>query len=223
MNTSKNEFLSAFLDDEAGEFERRRLLDELNRDDELGQTLSRYALVGEVMRGKQASMAGDKQQFLSGIHAALEDEPEYSETVVQFADESVAANDRQWRKSAMPFAMAASVAVAAIAGVLLLQSGETPVVDNGNIAANETQAAVSRPVQLSNATEPKAVAKPVTSSDAVGTERTLNLADSSRIRQSNKHLDWQTRDALKQYVTLHMQHRANNGIVPSIQAVSYSK
>ena len=50
MNTSKTEFLSALLDDEAGEFEQRRLLNELNKDAELGQTLSRYALMGEVMR-----------------------------------------------------------------------------------------------------------------------------------------------------------------------------
>ena len=50
MNTSKTEFLSALLDDEAGEFEQRRLLDELNKDAELGQTLSRYALMAEVMR-----------------------------------------------------------------------------------------------------------------------------------------------------------------------------
>ena len=50
MNTSKNEFLSSLLDDEAGDFEKRRLLDELTKDDELAQTFTRYALMGEVMR-----------------------------------------------------------------------------------------------------------------------------------------------------------------------------
>lgn len=217
MNTSKNEFLSAFLDDEAGEFERRRLFDELNRDDELGQTLSRYALVGEVMRAKQSRMLTDNQQFLAGIHAGLEDEPEYNETVVQFANEAVASNDSRWRTNAMRFGMAASVAAAAVAGVLLFQSANQPGVSNDTLAANGAATQKTQPVSLVQTAE----IKPVSGNSASG--GVVNLADSSMIRQSNKHLDRQTRDALKQYVTLHMQHRANNGIIPSIQAAVYSQ
>lgn len=215
MNTSKTEFLSAFLDDEAGEFERRRLVDELSRDDELGQTLGRYALLGEVMRAKQSTIVPDSRQFLAGIQAGLEDEPDYNEAVVQFEGSPASGQtQRHWREGAMRFGMAASVAVAAIAGILLLQQpgSDTPV---ENLAANDGVAAQAKPAALSLA------AKPV-SDDKVMTN-TITLADSSRMRQGNKHLDWQTRDALKQYITLHMQHRANNGIVPSIQAASYAK
>lgn len=216
MKTSKHEFLSAFLDDEAGEFERRRLLDELNQDDELGQALGRYALVGEAMRSGKSPVIRNNRQFLAGIQGALEEEPEYTETVVQFAD-APAANDGTWRKNAARFGMAASVAVAAIAGVLLLQPGDqqsatTEMASAVNDSATES---VTQPVSLSSSD--------TTLQQTTTAGKPINIADSSRIRQGNKHLDWQTRDALKQYVTLHMQHRINNGIVPSIQAVSYSK
>lgn len=209
MNTSKNEFLSALLDDEAGEFERRRLLDELNRDDEsgqvLGQTLNRYALVGEVMRAKQGVAISNSSDFLAGIHAGLEDEPEYNETVVQLAEKATATGAKGWRAKALPYAMAASVAVAAIAGVLLLQSGEQSTSPE-SMAANTVEEAPG-------------------ASDGNGANnavRMISLTDSSRSRQGNQYMDRETRDALKQYVTLHMQHRANNSIITSIQASAYS-
>lgn len=217
MNTSKNEFLSALLDDEAGEFERRRLLDELSRDDAagqaLGQTLSRYALVGEAMRAKQNVAISDSTSFLAGIHAGLEDEPEYNETVVQFDDAPAAANDSFWRSNAMRAGMAASVAVAAIAGVLLLQSGNQSASESmaANSAAGDTMQTVASNDGAADTTT------------ATGSARTVSLADSSRIRQGNQYMDHETRDALKQYVTLHMQHRANNSIITSIQASNYSQ
>ena len=218
MNTSKNEFLSALLDDEAGEFERRRLLDELSRDDAagqaLGQTLNRYALVGEAMRARQNVAISDSTSFLAGIHAGLEDEPKYNETVVQFADVPAAANDSFWRSNALRAGMAASVAVAAIASVLLFQSGNQSA-SSESMAANNNASGTMQTVVLTDGA--------VNTTTETGSVRTMNLADSSRIRQSNQYMDHETRGALKQYVTLHMQHRANNSIITSIQASNYSQ
>ncbi len=224
MDTSKHEFLSALLDDEAGEFERRRLLNELSRDNEsgqaLGQTLNRYALVGEAMRAKQNLAISDSSSFLAGIHAGLEDEPEYNETVVQFADNVKPDSVKRWRNNnVLRFGMAASVAIAAVVGVLWLQSGNQPT-STESMAANGNDTVGS--------TIPSASVLQTAQSDNDGTVgndsvRRINLVDSSRIRQGNQHMDRETRDALKQYVTLHMQHRANNSIITSIQASAYSK
>ena len=75
-NTTKTEMLSAFLDDESSEFEQRRLLDELQKDDELLQKMANYSLIGEVVRNEHSRIAV-KTDFLAGIHAKLEDEPNY--------------------------------------------------------------------------------------------------------------------------------------------------
>ena len=56
MNVTKHELLSALLDDEAGEFERRRLLSELQQDQELSSTWQRYALTGELLRNKKTAV-----------------------------------------------------------------------------------------------------------------------------------------------------------------------
>lgn len=118
MNTSKTEFLSALLDDEAGDFERRRLLDELGSDDELGKTLSRYALIGEAMRagGEKAMGMGDAS-FLAGIQDALEDEPAYDKPVVQ-APTGGQGIVRSWR--VVGLGLAATVAAVAVGGMLFM-------------------------------------------------------------------------------------------------------
>lgn len=60
------------------QIEQRRLLDELSKDAELGNTFSRYALIGEVMRSKAKPVVASKD-FLANIHAGLADEPVYDE------------------------------------------------------------------------------------------------------------------------------------------------
>lgn len=118
MNTSKTEFLSAFLDDEAGDFERRRLLDELGSDDELGNTMSRYALIGEAMRaGGEKTMGMGDASFLAGIHDALEDEPAYDAPVVRTPTDEQGAV-RSWRTVGM--GLAATVAAVAVGGMLFV-------------------------------------------------------------------------------------------------------
>ncbi len=116
MNTSKTEFLSALLDDETGEFEQRRLLDELKKDDELGDTLSRYAFIGEAMRaGNSGQRMGNGTSLLSRIQAELDDEPVYTLPVVS------AKPHKTYSYRTLGMGMAAAVAVVAVGGVLFLQ------------------------------------------------------------------------------------------------------
>lgn len=103
--TTKKENLSAFLDDESGNFEQRRLLDGLQKDDELLETLSRYTLIGDSMRKNQSTVT-PPSDFLAGIHARLEEEPNYDHVhIEQQKDET----SRAWLKPAAGFAVAASI------------------------------------------------------------------------------------------------------------------
>lgn len=103
--TTKKENLSAFLDDESGNFEQRRLLDELPKDDELLDTLSRYTLIGDAMRKNQSTVT-PPSDFLAGIHARLEEEPNYDNVYIEQQKEDTS---RAWLRPAAGFAVAASV------------------------------------------------------------------------------------------------------------------
>jgi sigma-E factor negative regulatory protein RseA len=117
MNTSKTEFLSALLDDEAGEFEQRRLLDELKKDDALGQTLSRYALIGEAMRAGNSGqrMGRGSASLLSRIQDELDDEPVYAQPAPVVEPRKVGYSYRT-----LGIGMAAAVAAVAVGGLLFM-------------------------------------------------------------------------------------------------------
>ena len=71
MSVSKEERLSALVDGEAGAFEQRRLMDELQHDAELRGRYSRYHLIGDVMRGARWRADTD---LSARIQAAIADE-----------------------------------------------------------------------------------------------------------------------------------------------------
>ncbi|HRJ52113.1 MAG TPA: sigma-E factor negative regulatory protein [Candidatus Thiothrix moscowensis] len=201
MNTSKTEFLSALLDDEAGEFERRRLLDELRKDDELGNTLSRYALIGETMRAGNAQRSSQGISLLGRIQDELVDEPAYDQPAVQVPVRKQAAMTSS--RMGWGVAMAATVAALAMGGMLFMQQ---PTRTAEQVAA--------APVPVS---APQAVAAlPANGQTAVASA--TNVDD--RIRQIGR-VDSQTRDILKQYVAQHVKYASTTAIAPSIRAVSY--
>lgn len=245
MKINQNEFLSAVLDDEAGEFERRRLLDELCDDTALGETLSRYSLVGEAMRSQQLTVV-NSGSFLAGIQSQLADEPVYQEVMVSAATNNVVQGGNQdstqkaggsaeqitteqpwYRANTARYAVAASVAVAALAGVLVLQNDVSQPEVSDTLALQEsttpvgaeisaevvTLAASESMTDAADTVVQAATSTPVTL--AANSNRLMALADAGRTRQNV--------DTLTQYVTLHMQYRSSNGIAPSIQAVSYAK
>jgi negative regulator of sigma E activity len=197
MNTSKEEFLSAFLDDEAGEFERRRLLDELKKDEELGQTLSRYVFMGEAMRAGKGQRMGSGTSLLSRIQAELEDEPAYeASNVVQMPVRTEVRSVRSYRWVGM--GIAATVAAVAVGGLMFL-----------NQAAPTVQTAAALPASAPVAKAPtKTMVADAASVDA-------------RIQQVGQ-INPQTRDILKQYVAQHVKYASTTVIAPSIRAVSYA-
>jgi negative regulator of sigma E activity len=244
MKTNRYEHLSALLDDEAGEFERRRLLDELCEDTELGKALNRYTLVGEAMRQQQRTVVASGG-FLAGIQAQLEDEPVYNQVVVPSAanvlvqggkatvpavtadkaDKKMSVAQPWYRAGSMRYALAASVALAALAGILVVQNNDVrqEVTEGDTLAVTPPAANVAaagdavsgQPPVLADAVVGGADSTTDTANTTASLNRRMTLADASLGRQ--------TADTLKQYVTLHMQYRSSNGIAPSIQAVSYAK
>lgn len=160
MNASKEEFLSALLDDEAGEFEQRRLLDELSKNAELGSTLSRYALIGEVMRSNTKPVIA-RQDFLASIHAGLEDEPIYDEKVVDLASRTPKVlSDLGSTQRYVKLGVAAAVVVVAVAGGMLLlkqpnQPSETLAANTPIQPATLVQLAQAQPIRSANQLDPQ--------------------------------------------------------------------
>lgn len=72
VSTTLNEHLSSVIDGEAGDFEQRRVFDELSSNSDLLEKVSVYSLIGETMRSgsKQAPIADSS--FLAGIHNQLD-------------------------------------------------------------------------------------------------------------------------------------------------------
>lgn len=202
MNASKEECLSAVLDDAADGIERKSILNVLREDAELGNTLSRYALIGEVMRSSTKPVVV-KTDFLAGIHAGLEDEPVYDEKVIDLASHPKLKRDTQEpviprsqqlnrpkKQVYMKFGLATAAAVVAVVGGTLLL----------NQPSQKTEVIASAPIQPADL---------------------VQLAQAQPIRSANQ-LDPQSRDVLKQYVAQHVKYASTTAIVPSVRAVSYS-
>lgn len=107
MNVNKHEHLSALIDDEAGEFEGRRLLDELCKSAEDRALWGRYHLIGEAMRAALPERVD--LGFADRISRALEAEPLPGSAVP--AAVSVA---HRLTKPVIGFALAAGVAVVSV-------------------------------------------------------------------------------------------------------------
>ena len=206
MNTSKNEFLSSLLDDEAGDFEKRRLLDELTKNDELAQTFTRYALMGEVMRNHASGQRSTtSMSLLSRIQEELEDEPAYTGEVAVKTPAPVKTHARRfWQTGGL--ALAATVAAVAVGATLFLQQPKDST-EQANTPAGQAAAGLAVA-----ANEPAVVSTQTQVAEAITDER---------IRQVGR-IDPQTRDILKKYVTQHIKYASTTVIVPSVRAVSYA-
>lgn len=205
MSTSKTEYLSALLDDEAGTFEQRRLLDELKQDDELSQTFSRYALIGESLRSERAVVPATTN-FLSGIQEAIADEDAHD--TVQLAEPSaVTAESRKGSvDSIWKYGMAAAVGALSLGVVMTLQSPPTqqqPTLAVAQLSPSPTVAPAAN----------TAPAESVRLAEAEGREQP--------VQQHYAQLDAETRGILKQYVAQHLRYASTTAIVPSVRTVSY--
>lgn len=139
MGEKTNEQLSALIDDELTEFERRRLFSGLLEDDSNRTTLARYQLVGEVLRQKEAGPLL-RPAFSWRISEAIADEHDRVE-----ADKPIAV---AWRRPLAGMAVAASVAMMSIwLAPKLFEAGGGPAGEPVIAAKSQPQPVIqSRPV-----------------------------------------------------------------------------
>ena len=212
--TSMPEYLSALLDDEVGEFEQKRVLDELKSNDSLCDKLSTYALIGETMRSSdmEKPMLNLDSNFLAGIHSKLDEEEQYNDVQLnQSIANNQSANSQSWLKPFGGFAMAASVAAIAILGV---QNYQLSGVLNQNIITENSQRSKTMIAQKDQSIENDVAA---TATSPVTPNKEPMVAT-----QEYGQADTQTRSLLKRYVDSHMQYASTAAFVPSVRVIAYT-
>ncbi|MGK0269979.1 MAG: sigma-E factor negative regulatory protein RseA [Cocleimonas sp.] len=211
-----NEHLSALLDDQAGDFEQRRVLDELKVDPSLSRKLSTYALIGETMRIGESDkpLISLGSSFLGSIHEKIELEDDFDEVFVKTGNESSQLSQSKAENSTVSwflpiggFAVAASVGALAFMG--LQNMG---LLNNPNL----------QPDGIVNSSAPTAIVDvtPVTST-VDNTVTSLNTSNSTNDGQY-ADADSQTRSLLKRYVDSHMQYATSSAFVPSVRVIAYT-
>jgi sigma-E factor negative regulatory protein RseA len=131
MSDSVKEQLSACLDGELADQELDLLLKRVGRDAELRQSMGRYALIGEVLRGQAHAPS---KQFADRLMAAIDSEP-----AIDAAPRRRSA--RAFGRFARPlsgFAIAASVAVAVLSIQRIAQPPSESVAPAAIVAAAPT-------------------------------------------------------------------------------------
>jgi sigma-E factor negative regulatory protein RseA len=199
MTTTKDEFLSALVDDELGDFEQRRLLDELGADPELAGRWGRYHLIGEALRG--GLPARTDMGFAERLQANLSDEaPLQVEPGALVSD--AAESPRRAAHPVIGLALAASVAAVTVIGVQSLL-GERPT--------GQTQV-VEAPTPVAEPAPKIAAAVSGTPDQAV-----------QRVRSVNP-LITNSEDAarLNSYLITHFEHSAAPGLLPQVRVVGYT-
>ena len=218
---SMTEHLSAILDDEAGSFEQKRVLDELKTNQDLSKKLSSYALIGETMRSgdmdKPAITVGES--FLAGIHEKLEAEDQYHDVHVELAAQSISKQviSKSWLRPVGGFALAASVAAIAVVGFQNFQqfNQSSGVAGFEQITQTETTTLKPQKEQLTQSEMDAAITVPA---------NTLVAANDELMTGSDtfKHADSRTRSLLKRYVDSHMQYASTASFVPSVRVIAYT-
>ena len=117
MNDRINESLSALIDGETDELEVRRLLNQLEEDDELRARWSRYQMIGALMRNEPAANV----DLSRGIMQAIEGEPMDEVARPASSVAAAAVHKMRWLASG---AVAATVTLAVLVGVHSLQQEE---------------------------------------------------------------------------------------------------
>lgn len=210
---SINEHMSALLDDEAGSFEERRVLDELKVDKNLSQKLSNYALIGETMRSGEAekSVLPLGSSFLDGIHEKIAIEDDFNEVLISNDGNVVQASEQtglfSWLRPAGGFAVAASLGALAFMGLQNAGVLSHPGLQSEGIVSTSASIAI-----VESAPQDQAVTFTETKS------KTMIAANDEPYVDA----DAQTRSLLKRYVDTHMQYAKTSAFVPSVRAIAYA-
>lgn len=152
MSEKLKEAVSAAIDDEADEFELRRVLDEVHKDPALKAAWDRYQLVGAVLRNEYSVVAADLRDAVwAELEMVAVEESPVAVTSIESQPVPVRATSRLNRATGI--AVAATVALTvAIAGMMLIDdntiSSPSRIVaaDNGNVVPALTTVASSRTI-----------------------------------------------------------------------------
>ena len=125
MSEKLKESLSAVIDGEADEFELRRVLDEMSRDEHLAGSWERYHVIGSVLRGQRASVSvAMRDRVWTELQSSPDETENLAELDIVAAERPAAAISRpKW----VPVAVAATVALAVVVGFIGFQGGEQVV------------------------------------------------------------------------------------------------
>ena len=127
MSEKLRESLSAIVDDEADEFELRRVLDEVNKNPELKAAWERYHLMGAVMREEVRTVDGNlRERVWSALEIDATGEAGVVRSEIDEAGEAPPVATRKLGRTT-GFAVAATVAAAFVFGGLqLLDNPDAP-------------------------------------------------------------------------------------------------
>lgn len=199
MTTSKDEYLSALVDDELGAFEQRRLLDELTSDAETAARWGRYHLIGEALRG--GLPARTNKDFVAHVRASIADqEPHHVDPASLVHGSSSRPVSPGKARSMLGLALAASVAAVTVLGVQALlgdREGAQPQLAEAPgqatlVATEQGQATVASAEE----TAPQAGPWMTEGDDAV---------------------------RLNSYLVTHSEHSAVPGMLPQVRVVGYAR
>jgi negative regulator of sigma E activity len=212
-----SEHLSALLDDEAGAFEQKRVLDELKTDTALANKLAHFALIKETLHSSETAGVYAGASFLKGIHDKLEDEPAFTSHALEDATTRTARKQTSsWLRPVGGFAMAASLAALAVIGFQNYVGN--PKTENTTAIETLAKSANTPTSQLTQEQMDSAVlVEPVVASKATGADKSDKLA-----ALGYQQADARTRALLKRYVDSHMQYASTRAFVPSVRVIAYS-
>ena len=120
MTDRNKESLSALMDGEADELEVRRVLNQLDKDDELRENWKNYHLMGSLMREESF----DSIDLTQGINNALDGIDTLSESDMTKASENSSSQGSSWYKPLTSVAVAASVTLAVLLGVQSIEPND---------------------------------------------------------------------------------------------------
>jgi sigma-E factor negative regulatory protein RseA len=206
------ESLSAAMDGEAGEFELRRVLDNIGSDDDLRETARRYQLAGDVLRHETNEFMNI--DLSEGIRAKLDQEPIHGiQGEPEMKGHVVSLLDHWWGKAGR-VAVAASVAFAVVLGV----RNYSIIPEAATLAAVPDQATLSQPVQIAQNGYGAAGIK------AGYNSRQHNSISPEQLAQAQSVADRATKERFRAYALQHAEMSAmhsGQGILPFARLTTF--
>ncbi len=214
MGISIQEKLSAYVDDELGEFETRRLTEEVLKSETARRRVAHYQLIGAAMRDEPA--AAFEQSFSARVMAEIDALPKVEEEDASEATSGGHSPSRRtpWLKVLVGGAIAASVALVSLTMLRSIDSQMTPatvaVPQVGDVApaAPESMTASSGTPSAASSDLAKTVSAPVTEvPHAQPIPPVIDNASNARL--------------LGGYLATHAEHAAHRSMLPRARVMGF--